>query len=101
MICTRTDLTYAVSTVNRLMSNSRKQYWKAVKWVLRYLQGTTRLGLVFQRLEMGKPKILQGYVNADYAEDLDQRRSTIDYIFMVAECVISWKAELQDIVALS
>jgi len=55
---------------------------------------------VFQRLKTEKPKVLQGYVNADYAEDLDQRRSTTDYVFTVAECIGSWKAELQDIVAL-
>jgi len=37
MVCTRPDLTYVVSIVNRFMSNSKKQYWEAVKWVLRYL----------------------------------------------------------------
>jgi len=56
---------------------------------------------VFQRLEIGKSRLLQGYVDADYAEDLDQRSSTTGYMFIVAECVISWKAELQDIIALS
>jgi len=55
------------------MSNSGKQHWDAMKWVLRYLRGTARLGLVFQRFETGKPKLLQGYVDADYAGDLDQR----------------------------
>ena len=52
-------------------------------------------------MEEGKPKVLQGYVDADYAEDLDQRRSITIYVFMVAGCTISWKAELQDTVALS
>ena len=69
--------------------------------MLRYLRGTARLGLVFQRLKTGKLRELQGYVDADYAEDLDQRRSMMGYVFTVAECVISWKAKLQDIVALS
>ena len=49
---------------------------------------------------MGKPRLLQGYVDADYARDLDQRRSTMGYIFTVAECVISWKAKLKDTIAL-
>ena len=69
--------------------------------MLRYLRGTERLGLVFQRLKTGKPRLLQGYVDADYAGDLDQRRSTTGYVFTVAEYVISWKAELQDTIALS
>jgi len=47
MVCTRLDLAYAVSTVSRFMSNSGKQHWEAVKWVLRYLRMTARQGLVF------------------------------------------------------
>ena len=50
---------------------------------------------------MGNLRILQGYINADYVGDLDQRRSTMGYIFMVAECAISWTAKLQDRMALS
>ena len=76
MVCTRPDLAYAVSTVCRFMSNSGKQHWEAVKWVLRYLRATVRLSLVFQRLKMEKPRVLQGYIDAYYARDLDQRRST-------------------------
>jgi len=72
-----------------------------MKYVLRYLQETARLGLVFQRLKIGKPRELQGYVNADYAGDLDQRKSTTVYVFTIAKCIISWKAELQDMAALS
>jgi len=60
-----------------------------------------RLGLVFQRLKTEKPSVLQGYIDVEYAGDLDQRRSTTGYVFTVVECVISWKVELQDTVALS
>ena len=67
--------------------------------ILRYLWETARLGLVFQRLKPGKPKVLQGYIDTDYAGDLDQWRSTMGYVFTVAECIISWKPELQDTVA--
>jgi len=55
---------------------------------------------VFQILETGKPRLLQGYVDVYYARDLDQQKSTMSYMFTIAECVISWKAELQDIIAL-
>ena len=56
---------------------------------------------MFQKLKTGKPRILQGYVDVGYAEDLDQRRSTMGYVFTIAECVISWMTELQDTVPLS
>jgi len=57
-----------------------------------------RQGLVF---ETGKPRVLQDYIDADYARNLDQRRFTTGYVFKIAECIISWKTGLQDIVAFS
>ena len=48
MVCTRLNLAYAVSTVSRFISNPGKQHWEAMKWVLRYLRETARLGLVFR-----------------------------------------------------
>jgi len=41
-----------------------------------------------------------GYVDFDYAEDLDRRRSQIGYVFMLSEIAISSKATLQSIIAL-
>ena len=38
MVCTRPDLTYAVSLVSRFMANPGKGHWEAVKWVFRYLR---------------------------------------------------------------
>jgi len=42
-----------------------------------------------------------GYVDSDYAGDLDRRRSLLGYIFTLCNSAISWKATLQSIVALS
>ena len=38
---------------------------------------------------MKKPRVLQGYVDADYAEDLDQRRFMTGYVYTLAECILS------------
>ena len=48
-------------------------------------------GLVFQRLKTEKPRLVKGSVDKDYAGKLDQRRSTMGYVFKIAKCVISWK----------
>jgi len=50
---------------------------------------------------MGNPRVLQGYIDADYVGDLDHRRSMMGYMFTVGECIISWKVELRDTVAFS
>ena len=54
---------------------------------------------MFQRLEIRNPRELQGYVVADYADDLDQQRSMMGYVITIAKCVISWNTQLQDTVA--
>ena len=58
-----------------------------------------RLGV--SEFETRKSNVLQGYVDANYAGNLDQRRSIMSYVFTIAECVVNWKAELQDTMAFS
>ncbi|KAG8481596.1 hypothetical protein CXB51_026522 [Gossypium anomalum] len=65
MVCSRPDLSYAVSAFGR-----------------------TKDGVI-------------GYVDADFAGDLDRRRSLTGYVFTIGGCAISWKATLQTTVALS
>ncbi|KAH9648891.1 hypothetical protein KPL70_025781 [Citrus sinensis] len=49
----------------------------------------------------GTEEGLWGYVDSDYAGDLNRRRSLTGYLFMLNGCLINWKANLQHIVALS
>ncbi|KAL0441988.1 UNVERIFIED_CONTAM: Retrovirus-related Pol polyprotein from transposon TNT 1-94 [Sesamum radiatum] len=41
MVCTRPDIAYAVSCLSRYMSNAGPPHWEALKWLLRYLSGST------------------------------------------------------------
>ena len=45
MVCTRPDIGYAVGVVSRFISNPGKEHWNAVKWILRYLKGTSNMCL--------------------------------------------------------
>ena len=47
MVCTRLDIAHAVGVVSRFMSNLEKEHWAAIKWILRYLRGTSRVSLCF------------------------------------------------------
>ena len=42
-----------------------------------------------------------GYVDSDYAGDMDDRRSTTGYVFTLAGGPIYWKSTVQSIMALS
>ncbi|GJX28379.1 retrovirus-related pol polyprotein from transposon TNT 1-94 [Tanacetum coccineum] len=57
-------------------------------------------GLVYGR-DQGKHVDVDNFVDADYAKDPDKDRSITGYVFMVHGCVVSWKATLKHVVALS
>ena len=44
---------------------------------------------------------IRGYVDADWAGDLNQRRSTSGYVFNLFGGVVSWMSKKQSVVALS
>ncbi|KAL0289859.1 UNVERIFIED_CONTAM: Retrovirus-related Pol polyprotein from transposon TNT 1-94 [Sesamum angustifolium] len=46
-------------------------------------------------------KLVVGYVDSDYAGDLDDRRSTIGYVFTLGGGPIRWKSTVQSIMTLS
>jgi len=69
---------------------------RAAKGVLQYLRGATRLGVVY-----GDDKPLQGYVDADWAGDIDARRSTTGFVFTLNGGPISWTSKRQSTVATS
>ena len=41
MVCIRPDIAHAVGVVSRYMSNSSKTHCEIVKWIMRYLRGTS------------------------------------------------------------
>jgi hypothetical protein len=99
MVCTRPDLAHAVSIISRYMANPGREHWNAVKWIFRYLKGTAEHGILFSR-QPGTNSVI-GYVDANYAGDVDDRRSTTGYLFTLLGGPICWKSTLQSIVAMS
>ncbi|CAH9119560.1 unnamed protein product [Cuscuta europaea] len=74
-------------------------HWNALKWHLRYLKFSANHGLIFTKCTEGVK--LSGYVDSNYANDKDNRKSTTSYVFTLCGSCISWKSQLQPIVALS
>ena len=95
---TRPDISHAVSVFARFNSNPGRQHWNAVKNLLRYLKGTSMMGLV---LGGEDPLCLTAYVDANFAQDPDSRRSTSGYVFVFGNAAISSKSTLQKAVTTS
>ena len=100
MVCTRSDLSQVISIVSRYMHNPRRGHWEAVKWIFRYIKGTIDIGLVLKKDVTGKQECI-GYVDFDYAGDVDKCRSTTRYVFTLSQVPVSWRSTLQSIIALS
>lgn len=97
MVCTRPDIAHAVGVVSRFLSKPGREHWNAVKWILRYLRGTSGLKLCFG----GGESVLTGYTDSDMAGDIDTFRSTSGYLTTFAGGAVSWQSRLQKCVALS
>ena len=65
---------------------------------MRYLDGTRNYGLLYD-----KEKVTDfiGYSDADWAGDLDDRRSISGYLFKLSGAAVSWRSKKQSCVALS
>ncbi|KAH9704742.1 Integrase catalytic domain-containing protein [Citrus sinensis] len=100
MVCTKPDLAYGIGVLSRFMSNPGKHHWHAAKWMLRYLKGTGGHGIVYGRVDKSSDQV-QGYVDSEFAGDLDKMRSITGYVYTLCGGAVSWKASLQSIVALS
>ncbi|GKB70666.1 retrovirus-related pol polyprotein from transposon TNT 1-94, partial [Tanacetum coccineum] len=97
MVCTRPDLAHAVGVVSRFLSNPGKKHREAVKWIFRYLRGTSKLGIAFGN---EKP-MLVGFTDSYMAGNKDNMKSTSRYLMTFAGGTVSWQSRLQKCVALS
>ena len=97
MLCTRPDICFVVGLVSRFQSNPGVKHWEAVKRIMRYLKGTMDYELCYR----GRSLHLEGYSDADWAGDLDERHSTSGYAYLLNNGAISWSSKKQTCVSLS
>eukprot|EP00253_Pinus_taeda_P005891 PITA_05891 len=72
MFYARPDIAHAVGVLSKFMSKPGNERWTTVKRVFMYLHGTSDYGLCYQgRPGLDKGLDICGFVDADWAEDLD------------------------------
>ncbi|TMW61094.1 hypothetical protein Poli38472_014555 [Pythium oligandrum] len=98
MVGTRPDLAASVGTLSQFAADPCPTHWQALKRVLRYLQATPMHGICFSGSSDGE---LIGYSDADWAGDIETRRSTSGYVSVLNGGCISWRSKKQRTVALS
>lgn len=95
---TRPDIAFSVNDVSRFNNNYTFAHWKAVKRIFRYLKGTVNYKLSYSFENTGQ---ITGFSDADWASDIDKRRSCTGYVFIFSNAAITWKSTRQSTVALS
>ena len=94
----RPDIAVAVNQLSRFMSKPGSLHMSAAKHLLRYLRGTSKLGLSFGSTADDE---LVGYTDATWGSEPTERRSVSGYVFMLNGAAVSWSAKLQKTISLS
>ncbi|GMP35489.1 hypothetical protein CsSME_00007899 [Camellia sinensis var. sinensis] len=92
----------STESVSNSASPSTSRHWTPVshaKFEVEKFDGSSNFSM--WRCEVKDMLNLEGYVDSDYAGDLDKRRSTTGYLFTLAKGPVSWRSTLQSTVALS
>ena len=96
MVCTRPDVSYALSMTSRYQSNPGEGHWTAVKNILKYLRRTKDSFLVYG----GEEKlVVKGYTDASFQTDRDDTVSQSGFVFCLNGGAVSWKSSKQETVA--
>ncbi|XP_047342762.1 uncharacterized mitochondrial protein AtMg00810-like [Impatiens glandulifera] len=75
---TRHDIAYVVGVVSRYMQKPRKPHLEEAKKILKYINTSLDIGLLYEK---DAKFVLQGYADADFAGDRDDRMSTSGFCF--------------------
>src|SRR3954468_23942021 len=98
LTASRPDILFSVCLCARFQSDPRESHLIAVKRILRYLKGTTNVGLVYRKSQEYN---LVGFCDADYAGDRIERKSTSGSCQFLGSHLISWYSKKQATIALS
>ena len=98
LTASRPDILFSVHLCARFQSDPRETHLTIVKRILRYLKGTTNLGLMYKKTSEYK---LSGYCDADYAGDRTERKSTSGNCQFLGSNLVSWASKRQSTIALS
>ncbi|KAK8644562.1 hypothetical protein V6N13_123865 [Hibiscus sabdariffa] len=86
MICTRPDLSYALSMTSRYQANPGEGHWTALKNILKYLRRTKDVFLVYG----GEEELhIKGYTDASFQTDKDNSRSQLSFEFCLYKGTVS------------
>ena len=96
MLCTRPNVSYALSMTSRYQSDPGESHWTTVKNILKYFKRSKDTFLLYGGRE--DELVVNGYTDASFQSDKDDFRLQSSFVFCLNGGVISWKNSKQDTV---
>ena len=98
LTCTTPDILYAIGLVSRYMKTPTTTHFKSAKRILLYLKGTIDFSLFYSVSAYYK---LVGYNYSDWAGNIDDRKSSIRFVFFAKNTSFTWLSKKHSIFTLS
>jgi len=98
LTASRPDIQFGVCLCARFQANPKESHFKVAKRILKYLKGTTNVGLWYP---CDSNINLSGFSDLDYAGCKLNRKSTSGTCHLLGSSLISWNSKKQACVALS
>ena len=103
-IFTRPDISFTTNKCVQFTSKPTDDHWEAAKCILRYLIHTRNHGILYKSHATGIAGYahhLTGFTDADFAGDVNDRKSTTGWVYTYNGAPISWSSKKQSIVTQS
>jgi hypothetical protein len=91
MLGTHPELAHLIAILSQHSTTPSLSHFAALNCIFRYLSGVSNIKLIYR----GKPDYLElsGYVDTDWANDINDRCSVGGHIFLLAGGAISWSTQ--------
>ena len=94
----RLDISYNVEVCARYQANPKEPHMIALKRIIKYVKTTADFGAWYSK---DINDVLDGYPNAGWAGNADDRKSTSGGCFYVGNNLVSWMSKKQNFISLS
>ena len=98
LIASRPDISFNIGVCARFQANPKTSHLTAVKRIIKYVNGTSDF-LLFNSKELNVS--LAGYSDANWAGNVDNRKSTIGGCFYVGTNLVAWMCKKQNSISFS
>ncbi|GLJ42627.1 hypothetical protein SUGI_0883480 [Cryptomeria japonica] len=94
----RLDIAHVVGITAWFQKSPRESHLVVVKWILRYLKGTIDYGLWYPYNNYFNLKV---FIDADWASNVDDRKSTTGGAFFLGGRLVSWMSKKKSCISQS